>query len=132
MKHPVKTYQLALRRILKAETSSKHQIFKYLGTDTPGFIHYIKSNLRHLKLEDLGKTWEIGHIVPVNYFDQTNENDLKLCWNYENLIPLEKHINKQVGACPFFSYYILDKKVKTGTVNQLKDRVLDVIRSYNM
>jgi hypothetical protein len=49
------------------------------------------------KWGDFSVTWQFDHIVPVAYFDFTNDVDLRLCWNFIN-IRLEKiSLNKNRG-----------------------------------
>ncbi len=40
-----------------------------------------------------GTYWHIDHIVPLNIIDVTNEDELRIIWNYENLQPLEASAN---------------------------------------
>lgn len=35
--------------------------------------------------ENFGKNWQFGHILPAYYFNYSNPEDLKLCWNCINL-----------------------------------------------
>lgn len=49
------------------------------------FIKYIELQFSE------GMNWNnihIDHYVPLSYFDPTNENDMRICWNYLNLRPL--------------------------------------------
>jgi hypothetical protein len=32
-----------------------------------------------------GKNWQFDHVIPVSWFDFTDDQDLKLCWNFINL-----------------------------------------------
>ena len=41
-----------------------------------------------LTLTDFGDRWELAHLVPPALFDQTNEDDLRLCWSHVNVIGL--------------------------------------------
>jgi hypothetical protein len=38
-----------------------------------------------LNWENFGINWQFEHILPIAYFDFSNEDDLKLCWNYINI-----------------------------------------------
>jgi hypothetical protein len=38
-----------------------------------------------MRWDNFGKKWQFGHIIPVTYFDQSVEEDLRLCWNFINL-----------------------------------------------
>jgi hypothetical protein len=35
--------------------------------------------------ENFGKKWQFGHILPANYFNYSDPEDLKLCWSCINL-----------------------------------------------
>lgn len=35
--------------------------------------------------ENFGKRWQFGHILPANYFNYSDPEDLKLCWSCINL-----------------------------------------------
>ena len=34
---------------------------------------------------DFGHKWQFDHIIPVTYFDFSNEAELKMCWNFTNI-----------------------------------------------
>lgn len=43
--------------------------------------------------DNYGTDWHIDHIVPCAYFDLTNENHQRVCFNWRNLQPLWKKDN---------------------------------------
>ncbi len=45
--------------------------------------------------DNFGTVWKIGHIMPLCAFDQTNEEDLKLCWNWINLRPVRDSASRR-------------------------------------
>lgn len=99
----VKKLQLALRRLIKGESiSDKHSINKYINREL------LRSKIENHFLEGMtwhnfGDIWEISHILPTNMFDHTNEEHLKLCWSEDNIIPMFKQDNKDIGSCPLFA-----------------------------
>ena len=40
-----------------------------------------------------GTYWVVDHVLPVAYFNHENPDEVKKCWNWKNLMPLEKIAN---------------------------------------
>lgn len=84
---------------------------KYLGADI-GFVREWLSDMftNGMTWENYGTVWVVDHIVPFRMFDLFNEQDLFLCWNYRNLMPIldEDNLKKQGNA--FFSFELLQSK----------------------
>jgi hypothetical protein len=59
-----------------------------------------------MTLENHGSYWEIDHVKPVSTFDLKNEEETKACFNWKNVSPLEKSLNKKK------SNKILDEELK--------------------
>ena len=98
-----------LKEILKANF---HLFFKDKGKNkTLNFTSVIDYTYEELKehltqnfregmsWDNFGELWEIHHIKPQNMFDIENIDDVKECWNLNNMIPLWKttEISKQMG-----------------------------------
>ena len=85
--------------------------YNYLSDDIPEYIKYLEQHPNwnnNFNWDNLGKIWEIDHIIPVYYFknildeqedDNIKEQLLKICWSKENLQPLWKttEISKEYG-----------------------------------
>jgi len=98
-----------LKEILKA---SFHLFFKDKGKNKNlsfnSIIEYsykdlknhLESNFREgMNWDNFGELWEIHHIKPQSIFNIENINEIKECWELNNLIPLWKttEISKQMG-----------------------------------
>jgi hypothetical protein len=65
-----------------------------LGCSKDEFIKHIESqfvggmNWDNYGKRDLGKSWQIDHIIPCSSFDLTKEEEQKKCFHYTNLQPL--------------------------------------------
>jgi hypothetical protein len=68
----------------------KGQGVNYLGCDIKFYKNYISSMfIKDMSWDNWSiKTWHIDHIKPINSFDLTNEEELKLCFNYKNTRPM--------------------------------------------
>jgi hypothetical protein len=47
--------------------------------------------------EDFGSLWQFDHIIPVTYFNFSQEEELKLCWNFTNIRVEHFQKNKDRG-----------------------------------
>ena len=90
-------WQIALRRYI---IEQKPVAFypPYFGLDIINFRKWMELQFdEDTNWGNFSVTWQFDHIVPVAYFDFTNDVDLRLCWNFIN-IRLEKiSLNKNRG-----------------------------------
>lgn len=58
----------------------------FFGLDIKSFREWIALQFdEDSSWETFGSAWQFDHIVPVNYFDFNNEEDMRLCWNFTNI-----------------------------------------------
>lgn len=78
-------WQIALRRyVLEQHKSTAYA--PYFGLDNQKFREWIETQFEEgLSWNNFSKSWQFDHILPVAYFDFTNEDDLRLCWNFINI-----------------------------------------------
>jgi hypothetical protein len=84
-KREKRKWQIALRRyVLEKNQSSVYA--RYFGLDIEYFREWIQLQFKDgLSWDNFAQNWQFDHIVPVAYFDFTNEEDLLLCWNFINI-----------------------------------------------
>ena len=84
-KREKRKWQIALRRyVLEKNQGSVYA--RYFGLDIEYFRQWIQLQFKDgLNWENFAQNWQFDHIVPVAYFDFTNEEDLLLCWNFINI-----------------------------------------------
>jgi hypothetical protein len=116
-------------------------ISRYYGTSSPcdsvrdvvgiskmQFMDFIDSHFwdESISRVNYGLLWQLDHIVPQHLFDISKEEDLLLCYNYMNYIPMLKHDNVLKGGSIHFSVQILNKRLMqypdNTTVLSLLDR----------
>jgi hypothetical protein len=84
-KREKRKWQIALRRYVLEKAQSGNYA-RYFGLDIEFFREWIAIQLKDgLSWENFAEKWQFDHIVPVAYFDFTNEEDLLLCWNFINI-----------------------------------------------
>lgn len=89
-------WQLAFRRyVLEKKISADYAFYFGLGIDE--FRQWIEIQFSEgLNWGNFGAAWQFEHIIPVTYFDFSDEHDLKLCWNFIN-IQVEKLEPEKTG-----------------------------------
>jgi hypothetical protein len=84
-KRQKRKWQIALRRYV-IEKALSGAYARYFGLDIEFFREWIAIQFKDgLSWENFAEKWQFDHIVPVAYFDFTNEEDLLLCWNFINI-----------------------------------------------
>lgn len=91
-------YDAACSRIRKSITKYNLNIkFSYneiLGCDKSQFKEYILSNLlEEMTLENFGE-WEMDHSIPISSFKFETLDDIKTCFNFNNIKPMWKSENR--------------------------------------
>jgi hypothetical protein len=90
-------WQIALRRyLLEQSTSSAYA--PYFGLDFQNFRKWIGLQFKPgMNWENFGSSWQLDHIVSVNFFDFESDADMRLCWNFINIRAekIESDKNKQ-------------------------------------
>jgi hypothetical protein len=84
-KREKRRWQIALRRyVIEKNPSSAYA--RYFGLDIVFFRKWISIQFKEdLSWENFALKWQFDHIVPVAYFNYSNEDDLLLCWNFINI-----------------------------------------------
>ena len=90
-------WQIALRRyVLEKQPSIYYAPFFALDIKKLR-VWFEMQFARGMNWDSFGKTWQFDHIIPVVYFDFSDKNELKLCWNFTNLRIEPIHLNKNRG-----------------------------------
>ena len=90
-------WQQALRRYI-LEKNACEGYSMYFGLNIESIREWIEIQFTDgLSWDNFASAWQFDHIVPIAYFDFSNDEDLKLAWNFIN-IRVEKHdLNKARG-----------------------------------
>jgi hypothetical protein len=84
-KREKRKWQIALRRYV-IEKAQSGAYARYFGLDIEFFREWIALQFKDdLSWKNFAEKWQFDHIVPVAYFDFSNEEDLLLCWNFINI-----------------------------------------------
>ena len=78
-------WQITLRRYV-VEQSACPAYAPYFGLDITRLRNWFECQFTaNLSWDNFGESWQFSHIIPLSYFDQSNNEDLRLCWNFINL-----------------------------------------------
>jgi hypothetical protein len=70
-----------------------------IGCDTHRLAAHLESQFtRGITWENYGTHWHVDHIIPCAAFDHTKPEQVRQCWHFTNLRPLEAKSNLAKGA----------------------------------
>lgn len=82
----------------KRARGSCSRLFEYIGIAPEEFKRYIENQfVGYMNWDNYGKIWHIDHIVPSSYFNHDDKEEVKRCWNWQNLRPLYAKKNIRRG-----------------------------------
>ena len=90
-------WQIALRRYVLDKGLC---IFyaPYFGLDIENLRKWFEMQFdSNIGWDDFGKKWQFDLIIPVTYFDFSDEIELKMCWNFTNIRVEKFQLNKDRG-----------------------------------
>jgi hypothetical protein len=90
-------WQIALRRYV-LEKNICFDYAPYFGLDIENMRRWFEYQFNQdLGWDNFAKSWQFDHIIPVTYFDFSNEDELKMCWNFTNISVQKFGLNKERG-----------------------------------
>jgi 5-methylcytosine-specific restriction endonuclease McrA len=86
-----------LYNLLKKKHNS--DVLIYLGCSKEYLIKHLETQFRRgMSWANYGTYWQVDHIIPCAVYDHANIEQVKLCWNWQNLRPLESEKNLAKSA----------------------------------
>lgn len=86
-------------RVTRLLTSKAVKFSKINGCTSEFLVKHIESQFSAgMTWENYGKKWHVDHIIPCAAFDHTNPDQVKICWNWQNLRPLLANENLSKGS----------------------------------
>ena len=78
-----------------AKKGGSTSISVLLGCSTRQLAEHLESMFTpEMTWNNYGKYWHVDHILPCASFDHTNHNQVKQCWHWTNLQPMEANENR--------------------------------------
>jgi len=101
-----KISEILRSKIHKMLKNQKTSYAKYIGCDIEWFKKWLEFRFdKNMNWDNLGSYWQIDHILPINLFDFTKENNIMICFHWTNLQPLESTENRQKSNKLKLHYY---------------------------
>jgi hypothetical protein len=119
-------WQIAFRRyVLEKKSSSFYAPF--FGLDIENLRKWFELQFDPgVGWEDFGKMWQFDHVIPVTFFDFANVDELKMCWNFVNLMVENLPSDKGKGLdIPFAKAFF--QELYTNTLFEPCQKLLDKI-----
>lgn len=99
--------RVLLWQSLKGKKGSGRRMEPLLGCPVGQFIKYLESKFSPgMSWENYGRNgWHIDHVVPVSWFDMTNQEHVRKCFHYTNMQPMWgkdniRKLNRYAGHIP--------------------------------
>ncbi|MFY8004785.1 MAG: hypothetical protein ACOVNR_08070 [Chitinophagaceae bacterium] len=127
-------WQIALRRYVFLQNAAVVYA-PYFGLDAKTMREWISLQFdEEMNWDNFSTTWQFEHIIPIAFFDLTNEQDLKLCWNFINLRAVNTQKNKLFNENILWARtYFLQLFQQSGyaLAKQMVDKIDGIINQYN-
>jgi hypothetical protein len=87
----------SLRKMIHRPTYNGCMV-ELVGCSRKKFIDFMESQFEEgMSWDNYGKIWHVDHIVPCSYFDLTDKDDQRVCFNWRNSQPLFSKENFSKG-----------------------------------
>lgn len=86
-----------LNKLIHRPTYNGYMV-ELVGCSRKEFINFIESQFENdMSWDNYGSDWRIDHIVPCSYFDLTDDEEQRVCFNWRNTQPLFSKDNFSKG-----------------------------------
>jgi hypothetical protein len=89
-----------LSKIMKdTRNGGSKAFFDFIGCTTAELAKHLEANFtKRMTWDNYGTYWHVDHIIPVAAFDHKDNRQVRQCWHFTNLRPLEANKNLTKGA----------------------------------
>ncbi len=88
----IANYRIRIWQIVKRQKSRSSQ--QLICCDRQAFIDWLSFNFKDGEsFDNYGKLWHMDHIIPCNAFDISDDEQVRQCFHWSNLAPLESSAN---------------------------------------
>jgi len=119
-----KRHQIAFRRFVRGQSTPVH-LREWIGLNYLELKILLESRmLPTMNWQNYGTHWVVDHVAPFWIFDLEKEEDMKLLWHPDNLLPMVwKDNNHKQGDLHFSILYLSQLNGYSYTVERLIERL---------
>ena len=132
--NPRERVKRSLKTLLLAKISKNNPSTTYLGTSMQLILAWLQFNFRgDIDWNNYGAYWHIDHVIPIDLWNLDDEAEKMLCFNWKNLMPLEKHANMKKGAlCQPPSIFYQEQRLRLFfKENDISENLDEYLNSYS-
>ena len=89
------SYKTRINELIRLKPPRNTSAMKYLGCELPFFLEYLRLQFFDDMSFDKRNKWELDHIRPVTTFNLEDHNQWSCLWNWRNLRPIPKSVNRK-------------------------------------
>jgi hypothetical protein len=94
MKDPMERLKRSMKTLLLAKIKKSASSTTYFGTDINFIKIWLEFNFSdEMTWENYGSMWHIDHTIPVHLWDLSKQEEVLMCFNWKNLMPLSAEMN---------------------------------------
>ena len=86
----------------KSKCVKNHRTLKYLGAKIDDFKKWLEYNFTsEMNMDNHGIYWHMDHVIPINTFKLSDDEQAKMCFNWKNVVPLKcsENLSKHDKIC---------------------------------
>lgn len=106
---------------------------KYLGTSIIVVKHWLEWNWKSdMNWSNYGELWQIDHTLPIKSFNMDDNEDIMICFNWKNLMPMYKinNIKKHNKIIPFRVFYQESRLLKFKLLKYTEEDIGGYLQAY--
>ena len=125
-------WQIALRRYI-LEKQPSHRYAPYFGLDILNLRSWIESQFStSMNWDNFASLWQFEQVLPAQYFNLQEEEELRLCWNFLNLkVETLQNTDKQGKILNFPVMYAYFEEIFKVTEDLIAQKLMQKVKQVN-
>jgi hypothetical protein len=133
MKDPLERIKRSMKTLLLAKIKKNSSSTTYFGTNMDLIFKWLEFNFDDtMTWDNYGTLWQIDHTIPVNLWDVSKNDEVLMCFNWKNLMPLNALMNlrKASHLQPIRVFYQEQKLYEFHKKEKITEPIDDYLKGY--